>query len=304
MRPHQRGPDQDFATRCHRTAIIAGLVRANRNRFGELGMTQREDIGEDEVAAAWEANAPVWTAHVRAGYDHFREFISLPAFLDFLPDLTGREVIDLGCGEGRNTRAFARRGARMTGVDISSGMISAAEAAEAEAPLGIAYRTGSFTRLDGIPDNSFDAAVSTMALMDSPDFAAAAHAVRRVLRPGGGLYFSVLHPCFMTPGLTMPGKGGGTADPVTVADYFREHAGVERWRFSKARETVTAEPFVVPHFPFRLEHYVNGLCAGGFRITRIAEPRPDAALVAAHPWLERWRRHAAFALLVAATADA
>ena len=81
-------------------------------------------------------------------------------------------------------------------------------------------------------------------------------------------------------------------------------AEVERWRFSKAPETATAEPFVVPHFPFRLEHYVNGLCATGFRISRIAEPRPDAALIAAHPWLERWHRHAAFTLLVAATSDA
>ena len=81
-------------------------------------------------------------------------------------------------------------------------------------------------------------------------------------------------------------------------------AEVERWRFSKAPETATAEPFVVPHFPFRLEHYVNGLCAAGFRISRIAEPRPDAALIAAHPWLERWHRHAAFTLLVAATSPA
>ena len=81
-------------------------------------------------------------------------------------------------------------------------------------------------------------------------------------------------------------------------------AEVERWRFSKASETATAEPFVVPHFPFRLEHYVNGLCAAGFRISRIAEPQPDPALIAAHPWLERWHRHAAFTLLVAASSPA
>ena len=51
----------------------------------------------------------------------------------------------------------------------------------------------------------------------------------------------------------------------------------------------------------RLEDYVNGLCAAGFRIARLAEPRPTAAQCAAHPWLARWRRHAALVLLIAAT---
>jgi SAM-dependent methyltransferase len=259
------------------------------------------ELGEDEVAAAWDANAATWVAHVRAGYDRYRELFTLPAFLAFAPDLAGREVIDLGCGEGSNTRALARRGARMTGVDLSSKMIAAARAKEAEAPLGIVYREGSFTRLDGCADASFDAAVSTMALMDSPDFAATASAVHRVLRPGGGFWLSVLHPCFVTPGLQWLRDAAGNETGLTVADYFSDRSYVERWRFSKAPETSSAEPFRVPRFPRRLEDYVSGLCAAGFRITRIAEPRPTAAQCDAQPWLARWRRHAALVLLVAAT---
>jgi SAM-dependent methyltransferase len=96
-------------------------------------------LGEDEVAAAWDANAATWVAHVRAGYDLYRDLFTLPAFLAFLPDLGGLEVIDLGCGEGHNTRVLARRGARMTGVDLSARMIAAARASEAAAPLGIVY---------------------------------------------------------------------------------------------------------------------------------------------------------------------
>ena len=134
-------------------------------------------LGEEQVAAAWDANAAIWVEHVRAGYDRYRELFTRPAFLAFVPDLSGLEVIDLGCGEGSNTRALARRGARMTGLDVSSRMIAAARASEAAEPLGIVYREGSFTRLDGYAEASFDAAVSTMALMDSPDFATAARAV-------------------------------------------------------------------------------------------------------------------------------
>ena len=258
------------------------------------------ELGEDEVAAAWDANAATWTAHVRAGYDRYRDLFTLPAFLAFVPDLAGLEVLDLGCGEGGNTRLLAQRGARMTGVDLSAEMIAVARAKEAEEPLDIVYREGSFTRLDGFAEASFDAAVSTMALMDSPDFAAAARAVHRVLRPDGGFWFSVLHPCFVTPGLQWQRDTAGDETGLTVADYFSERSYVEHWRFTKAPETSSAEPFHTPRVPRRLEDYVNGLCAAGFRIARIAEPRPTPAVCSAHPWLARWRRHAALIVLIGA----
>jgi SAM-dependent methyltransferase len=175
-------------------------------------------LGETEVAAAWDANAATWVEHVRAGYDLYREAFTMPAFLAFSPDLGGLEVIDLGCGEGHNTRALARGGATMTGVDLSQRMIAAARASEAAEPLGIAYRVGSFTRLEFCEDASFDAAVSTMALMDGPDFAGAARAAHRVLRPGGGFYFSVLHSCFITAGATWRRDERGREIALTVAD--------------------------------------------------------------------------------------
>ena len=236
-----------------------------------------------DVAAAWNANAATWTAHVRAGYDRYRELFTLPAFLELIPTLRGLQVLDLGCGEGHNTRALARLGAAMTGVDISDRMIAAARTAEAEERLGIAYHVASFTRLEHLKANSFDAAVSTMALMDSPGFAEAARAVFRVLRPGGGLYFSVLHPCFMTPGLSWRRDEAGRETHLLVADYFADRSYIERWRFSKAPETLDAEPFVVPRFNLRLEDYINGLCDAGFRITRCVEPRPSAEQRELHP---------------------
>lgn len=261
------------------------------------GMVPEDD--DIDVAAAWDANAATWTGQVRAGYDRYRELFTLPAFLEFIPSLAGLRVIDLGCGEGHNTRVLARRGAAMTGVDISERMIAAARAADAEERLGIAYHVASFARLEPFEDQSFDAAVSTMALMDSPGFADTARAAFRVLRPGGGLYFSVLHPCFITPGISWRRDETGRETHLQVADYFSDRVYVERWRF-KAAEVAQAEPFVTPRFGPRLEDYINGLCAAGFRIARLAEPRPSAEQCASHPWLGRWRRHAALILLIAA----
>jgi SAM-dependent methyltransferase len=259
---------------------------------------------ENLVAAAWDGNAAAWTEQVRAGYDKYRELFTWPAFLRLLPHgLAGSRIIDLGCGEGENTRRLARLGARMTGVDLSARMIAAAREAESRDPLGIRYEVGSFTRLDGFPDGSFDAAVSTMALMDSPDLAGAFQAAYRVLRPGASLTFSVLHPCFITPDLAWLRDEEGRETHLAIGSYFSRTPDVERWRFSKAPAAVAArtEPFTVPRFPHLLSDYVNGLVGAGFRIERLVEPRPDEATAAEHPWLRRWRDQAAFVLLMQAT---
>src|SRR6476620_4813518 len=96
-------------------------------------------LDEEGVQQAWNRNAPVWVERVRAGRDLYREVFNNPAFMAFLPPLAGLAVLDLGCGEGTNTRIVAQTGARLTGVDIAPAMIEAARAEEVRAPLGISY---------------------------------------------------------------------------------------------------------------------------------------------------------------------
>ena len=258
-------------------------------------------IGEAEVRAAWDRNAATWTDRVRARRDLYREVLNNPSFFAFLPPLAGAAVVDLGCGEGTNTRALARTtGARLTGIDLSPAMIAAAREAEAREPLGLAYHEASFTNLDGFAPASFDAAVSTMALMDSPDFMAAARETFRILRPGGTFTFSVLHPCFVTPSLRWLRDEAGRETGLVVGRYFDEASFVERWRFSKDPEAERFPDFEVPRFPRTLETYVGGLLAAGFRLTGLKEPRPTGAMVAEHPWLRRWSEHGAIFLYLAA----
>jgi SAM-dependent methyltransferase len=253
-----------------------------------------------DVRAAWDANAPAWANRVRAGRDLYRELFKAPSFLAFLPPLGGLEAIDLGCGEGATTRLLARTGARMTGVDLSPGMIAEAQAEEARAPLGITYRVGSCARLGGTPPESFDAAVSTMAMMDCSDFSGAVREVFRILKPGAPFCFSVLHPCFITPDTRWVRDDHGRERGLMVGRYFDESPFVETFRFSRDPEGETFSPFKVPRFPRRLETYVNTLLDTGFSLTRIEEPRPSEAATASHPWLQRWRDHAAIFLYLAA----
>lgn len=157
---------------------------------------------------------------VGPGYDKMRNVFDGPLFFGaFVPELRGKDIIDIGCGEGRTTRRIAKRGGKVIGLDLSEKMIEAARSAEEREPVGARYAIGSFTTLDGFADQSFDLAISMMVFMDGPDFSAAALAAYRVLKPGGGLYFSVLHPCFWTHDARwISDKNGRPFRAVT--DYF------------------------------------------------------------------------------------
>ena len=261
-----------------------------------------DGFSDDEVARYWNANAAAWAEQVRRGADIAREWLDNPAFLDFLGDLRSRQVLDLGCGEGHNTRILARRGARVTGVDISDRMLELALAAERDEPLDVRYARTSYAELCMFDDASFDAAVSFMALMDGPRLDRALREAFRVLRPGGMLAFSITHPCFITKGAQWVRDAEGVKIKWMVSGYFDPAGWVDRWRFTDAPPE--AAEFVVPRFDRTLSEYANAIIAAGFVLTGMEEPRPSEAYCRAHPSQRGWREHAALFLYFRATKPA
>ena len=103
-------------------------------------------------------------------------------------DLQGVRVLDVACGTGDLSEAFARRGAMVTGVDFTPAMLDIARVKAGERGLERApeYLHGDATRLDQ-PDASFDALSIAFGLRNVGDVAAAMGQFHRVLRPGGVL---------------------------------------------------------------------------------------------------------------------
>ena len=237
------------------------------------------------VAEHWEANAENWTRYSRAGYDKYRDALNTPAFLAFLPDVTGLKGLDVGCGEGTNTRAVAGRGADMTGLDIAPTFLRHAREMEASDPRGIDYVLGDGLTLP-FPDASFHFATAFMSMMDMSDQAGVLREVFRVIRPGGFFQFSILHPCFVPPRRRNIRNEAGEPIAVQLSDYFRETNGeVETWIFSTIPEEERAalRPFSVPRFHRTLTTWVSMITAAGFTIAAIEEPMADEATAAAVP---------------------
>jgi 2-polyprenyl-3-methyl-5-hydroxy-6-metoxy-1,4-benzoquinol methylase len=253
--------------------------------------TTPETISEGEVTRYWDDNADVWAEHVRKGWDSYREHLNNPAFLKLIGNLKDKKVLDAGCGEGYNTRIFARMGARMTGIDISSKMIEHARRLELREPLGIRYETASFTDLSIFRNESFDTAVSTMALMDGPDYEKAVGEIYRVLRSKGDFFFSISHPCFMTEGFGWVTEDKEAKPTLTVSGYFSKKQWIERWKFSQVPEEIRKDipMFAIPRFPRTLSEYINPLVQTGFVLKKLLEPRPSASDCRKYPYLQKWR---------------
>ncbi len=238
-----------------------------------------------QAASFWEGNAENWTRLARAGYDVYRDALNTPAFLAMLPPVGGLRGLDIGCGEGANTRQLARLGARMTAIDIAPTFIRHAQAAEDADPLGIVFQVADGMALPFAP-SSFDFATAFMSLMDMPEPARALREACRVLRPGGFLQFSILHPCFVPPHRKVLREADGSVRAIEVGGYFDAVDGeIETWWFSTLPEDERQriEPFRVPRFHRTLSAWVELITQAGLVIEQFGEPCASPALTAAEP---------------------
>lgn len=118
------------------------------------------------------------------------------AVRELLPTVAARTVLDAGCGTGRYLSILARAGAHApVGVDRSREML--ARAAVPGARLVLAD-----IRNLPLAGRSFDAVICGLTLMDVADLDLAIGELTRVLKLGGVLVYSILHPVGATQGWT------------------------------------------------------------------------------------------------------
>lgn len=120
---------------------------------------------------------------------HFEKLHHLLRLVPF-DGCSGRQVLEVGCGAGVDLVRFARGGALVTGVDISSSAIRLAEANLAQQAVTADLRVADGERLP-FADASFDLVFAHGVVQYTANPQALVDEVRRVLRPGGQAIFQV-----------------------------------------------------------------------------------------------------------------
>jgi len=197
-----------------------------------------------------------------------------PALFSLAPDLTGKAVLDLGCGYGENCAEFKRLGAeKVTGVDISEKMLSVA---------GNENEDIEFIRAD-MSDLSFvkgkyDAVFSSLAVHYIEDFSLFVRSVFALLNHDGYFIFSQEHPLTTAPvaGASWTKDENGTALHYNLTDYTRSGKRSTKWIVDG-----------VEKYHRTFSDVVNALSSAGFVIVTMIEPIPTEETIKRDP---RWEK--------------
>lgn len=232
------------------------------------------EFSQSDGTDRWDNNADQW--HKLFGENDLNRCDLLdPLIMQILGDVSGKKILDAGCGDGYLCRKLARRGASLTGVEISGKMLDFAVDEQKKAPLAISYHHASCSSLPFLMASSFDVVVTNNVNQDLEDYRGAFSEFSRLLKPGGTYLHIENHPCFATP----------------VGGWVRDENGEKLYR--KVDDYFNRGPFLCPWGPGSsmqstvywhrtLGDIVNELIFCEFSIKRLIEPEPPESWKSAH----------------------
>jgi 2-polyprenyl-6-hydroxyphenyl methylase/3-demethylubiquinone-9 3-methyltransferase len=154
--------------------------------------TATENVHPHEIAK-FEALASRW-------WDPNSEFKPLhdinPLRLNYIDErvgLSGKRVVDVGCGGGILSESMARCGAEVTGIDMGEAPLSVAKLHGLESGVNVDYRQITAEQLAREQAGSFDVVTCLEMLEHVPDPASTIRACAELAKPGGALFFSTIN---------------------------------------------------------------------------------------------------------------
>jgi len=196
-----------------------------------------------------------------AGYSAYTDdnivtaYYARPAIVNLAGDVTGRRILDAGCGAGPLAAALRDKGAVVTGIDASAEMLSLARRRLGD---DVTLRVADLGDRLPFADGTFDDVVASLVLHYLEDWGPTLAEMRRVLRPGGRMIASVHHP-FVDYVFRDPRP-----------DYFATTSYTDEWTFN-------GQAFPMRFWRRPLHAMTDAFTTAGFRLSVISEPPPDPA---------------------------
>ncbi len=160
-------------------------------------MISTDNVDNAEIAR-FSAMADIW-------WDRNGEFKALhdinPVRLAYVADrveLSGKKVLDVGCGGGLLSEGLAVRSARVTAIDMADASLAVAKAHMADSGLGIDYRRITAEALAAKQAGRFDVVICMELLEHVPSPASIVSACARLVKPGGDVFFATVNRTWLS----------------------------------------------------------------------------------------------------------
>ncbi|MEM6473002.1 MAG: class I SAM-dependent methyltransferase [Planctomycetota bacterium] len=215
-------------------------------------------MSSDKGIQKWIDSAGAWITDQGSDGDWSRRAILDPALEPIIAEINGKEVLDLGCGEGRYARVLKGKGALVTGVDPVPEFIQRARSLDAEST----YEVGTAESIPFV-DASFDVLLCYLSIIDIADLTAASKEITRVLRDGGQLIVVTISNLASTTSSWVK-DGEGKKIYRTVDRYMEQFALDLEWRGIR-----------ISNYHRPLSYTLGLFLDEGYVLTKFIEPLPD-----------------------------
>lgn len=224
----------------------------------------------------WSAISTAYDAVVGEAGDASQRLVINPIVEKLLGDLSGKTVLDGGCGNGYWSRKLSKTAKKVVGIDFTSELITKAKARGA--PKNVNFFVGNLENLS-LKSEMFDVVLLNMVLIDIENLNQVVSEISRVTMLGGLVVISITHPCFENPPNTYSLKNDQNQTTARIiSNYFKEGL-------------VLDEVNQYQHYHYTLSSYLNCFVQNSLVIDRIEEPN------SAEIMQERTDRHPYFLII-------
>lgn len=136
-----------------------------------------------------------------------------------LSDVSGRRILELGCGQGHTAVGLARRGARVIAVDADVTQLSASRALASHHEVTVEFHQAQPAELAFLAADHVDVGIAVTSLSFVTDLSRVFRQVHRVIRPSGHFVMSVPHPAALC---AAPDDSNRTVTAWTAGDMVGE----------------------------------------------------------------------------------
>jgi ubiquinone/menaquinone biosynthesis C-methylase UbiE len=220
---------------------------------------------------SWGGVAEWYDSHL--ANDTYHEKVIMPRLFRMLGEIERKDILDLACGQGHVSRVLMKGGARVTGVDISSELITLAKAENDREKFkdgklqSITYFASPSHKLEMLKDESVDIIICVLAIQNIEKVSETFAECSRVLRKEGRLFIVMNHPSYRIP----QGSGWGFDEAQSV-QYRRvdQYLSEAKIKIDMTPGKTTGKEYTISfHRP--LQYYSKFLEKSQFAISRIEE---------------------------------
>lgn len=218
----------------------------------------------------------------RSGQSFYHLYLEKPAMYGMLPEsIEDFEILCVGCGTAEESEELTRRGAQVTGIDLSPVSVKFAQESYPASRFAV-------SRMERLPfkDHSFDMAYSSLALHYPEDLKGTLTEIKRVLRDGGILQCSLGHPVRYSGDVyrdpedrrkTSARLGfDRTVEPVKLyGDYLQTRRVTQEYPTG----------FTIQFWTRPVSEYLQAFLETGYQILQVTEPKPVPESAASDPEL-------------------